>query len=399
MNPWAVNIVTAFGRGEALALALIDKGFEVTVFDLTEAFPAPYRRGTGPFPIPQSDALENHALFFDEAQALPRGLAVWLNHGPVEFSGPMAHFYVEHDAAFRLAVQNQESPQFETDWLRRFLRQFVSAFHHEPWMIESGAPFPVSKPLYLVSRSKDAVVMGFDRLQGKGNYQRCQKLHDVQIESARLTEMEIEAGKPIAVRAPQWIWCLSSQETEYLSPSVAEALFSRDIRRPEWRWLSLKGQVERGPWSDGFPRYSVAVIDSHLPWVYANMFVLEWRDKDQFEIWLKAPAESVTNVERRTVWAKEIEQHLNRRLNLGKWHVEAENYGVCPHSPVFPTAMKEWKEPSWRNWDWIAPETTSRLDLGARFEREAQSFQRLVGWRNEQLKKQGARSDQALHTP
>lgn len=399
MNPWAVNMVTAFGRGEALALALLAEGFEVSVYDLTEAFPGGYRRGYGPFPVPKGEYLDQHSIFFEEGEELPRGLTLWLKNGPLEFSGPMAHFYVEHEEAFRLAVQNQTSSQFEADWLRRFLRQFVSAYHHEPWLPESGSSYPVAKPLITVARAKEGPVMGFDRLQVKPNYQRCQKLHDVQIESARLTEMEIEAGKPIAVRAPQWIWCLSSQETEFLSPQVAEALFSRDIRRPEWRWLSLKGEVERGPWSDGFPLYSVVITDIHLPWVYANMFALEWRDKDRFEVWLKVPAESVTNLERRSVWAKEVEGHLNQRLNLGKWRVAPEEYGICPHSPVFPAAMKEWKEPTWRNWDWIAPETTARLDLGARFEREAQSYNRLVSWRNDQLRKQGARGDQAIHSP
>ncbi len=399
MSAWAVNLVTAFGRGEALALALIDKGFEVQVYDLTEGFPFEYRRGTGPFPIPQQAYLGTHTQFFEEARALPRGLVMWLDRGPVEFSGPMAHFFVEHDEAFRVAVQNQNSADFKTDWMRRFLRHFVSAFHHEPWIADDGQIFPVAKPLVLMPRAKEVAVMGFDRLQGKANYIRCQKLIDVQIESSRLTELEVEAGKPVAVRAPQWVWCLSSSETEFLNATVAEALFSRDVRRPEWQWLSLPGHCERGPWSDGFPKYSVSVADIHLPWVYSNMFVLEWRDKDKFDIWLKAPAESVRDVTRRTAWAADIDKFLNQRMSLGKWKLDPMTFGICPHSPVFPAAMKEWKEPGWRNWDWIAPETTARLDFGARFEREVQSFQRLTTWRNDMQKKQGARGDQALHAP
>lgn len=398
MSSWAVNMVTAFGRGEALALMLLDKGFEVQVYDLTEAFSPEFRRGTGPLPIPQQAYLPTHSHFFEEARALPRGLVMWLERGPVEFSGPMAHFFVEHDEAFRVAVQNQPSSEFKSDWMRRFLRHFVSAFHHEPWMIDDGQTFPVAKPLVLMPRAKEDTVMNYDRFPAK-NLIRCQKLIDVQIESSRLTEMEIEAGKPIAVRAPQWIWCLSSQETEMLSSTVAEALFSRDIRRAEWQWISMTGTCERGPWSDGFPKYSVSIADIHLPWVYANMFVLEWRDKDKYDIWLKAPAESVREASRRTVWANDIDKFLNTRMSLGKWKVDPMSFGICPHSPVFLQVMKEWKEPGWRNWDWIAPETTARLDFGARFDREVTSFQRLTNWRNDQLKKQGARGDQALHAP
>lgn len=392
-------MVTAFGRGESLALALMDKGFDIQVYDLTDAFPFEYRRGAGPFPIPQQAYLGTHTQFFEESRALPRGLVLWLKHGPVEFAGAMAHFFVEHDEAFRMAVQNQPGADYKSDWMRRFLRNFVSAYHHEPWTEDAGVPFPVGKPLVLIPRAKELAVMGFDRLIGKPNYIRCQRLIDVQIESSRLTEMEIEVGKPIAVRAPQWIWCLSSSETEALSPAVADALFSRDIRRPEWQWLSMPGKCERGPWSDGFPKYSVSINDIHLPWVYSNMFVLEWRDKDAFEVWLKAPSETVRDVARRTTWAAEIDSYLNARMNLGRWKIDPASFGICPHSPVFPGVMQEWKEPGWRNWDWIAPETTARLDFGARFEREVQSFQRLMSWRNDQIKKQGARGDQALHAP
>lgn len=397
MNPWTVCMVTAFGRGENLALALHDKGFNVTVYDLTAAFPLEYRRGTGPFPIAQGEYLSATNSFFNAAEELPKGLVLWLKDGPLEFSGPMAHFYVERSEAFRLAVQNQTSPAFAADWMRRLLRHWVSAYHVEPWQADSGRPFPVASAQFLVPRLREEMAMGFDRLQGKDIYQKCQKILDVQIEAGRLTEMEIDLGTPVAVRAPQWIWCLSSQETELLSPTVAEVLFSRDIRRAEWLWMSLQGRCERGPWNEGFPRYSVAIDDVHLPWSYANLFMLEWLDEDQFQVWLKVPSEGVRDAVKRTGWAADVERILNSRLAIAKWRLDPLAFAVCPHSLVFPEPMREWKEPGWKNWDWIAPETTARLDLGARFEREVQSYDRLLSWRNDQLKKQGARGDQALH--
>lgn len=397
MNPWTVNMVTAFGRGENLAIALHDKGFNVSVYDLTDAFPFEYRRGAGPFPIPKQAYLGAHEGFFSVTDELPRGLAVWLKEGPLEFGGPMAHFFVENHEAFRTAVQNQTSAEFSSDWLRRLLRHWISPYHHEPWQNDPGSLYPVARELRLVPRPREGTVMGFDRLHAKNMYHKCQKILDIQIESARLTEMEIDTGSPMAVKAPQWVWCLSSQETEFLNPSVSDTLFSRDVRRAEWLWMSLQGRCERGPWSDGFPRYSVAINDIHLPWTYANVFVLEWLDKDKFEVWLKVPAEAVRDANKRTTWSADIENVLSSRLGLGKWRLDPLAFAICPHSLVFPENMKEWRPPGWKNWDWIAPETTARLDLGARFEREMESYQRLLGWRNDQLKRQGARGDQALH--
>jgi len=409
MNPWTVSMVTAFGRGENLALALHDKGFNVNVYDLTAAFPFEYRRGTGPFPIPKQNFLGPHNTFLEASEELPKGLVLWLKDGPVEFGGAMAHFFVERFESFRLAVQNQSHSAFSSDWMRRFLRHWISPYHHEPWQSDQGSQFPVAREQCLVPRLREETAMGFDRFHNKEIYHKCHRLLDVQIEAGRLTEMEIDTGTPadgvsasggsLAVRAPQWVWCLSSQETEFLNPQVAEAIFSSDIRRAEWLWMSLQGRCERGPWNDGFPKYCVAVNDVHLPWSYANLFMLEWLDKDQFQVWLKVPAEGVRDASKRTGWAAEVEQILNTRLSIAKWRIDPLAFAVCPHSLVFPDFMREWKEPGWKNWDWIAPETTARLDLGARFERETESYQRLLAWRNDQMKKQGARGDQALHAP
>ncbi len=399
MSQWRVNMVTAFGRGEALAMALQEKDFDVHIFDLTQAFPLEFHRGVGPFPIPQQAYLGTHLYYFSMGEILPKGFTVWLNEGPLEFAGPMAQFYATYNEAFRVAVQGKPSAQFKDDWLRRLLRNWISPYHHEPWMLDSGEPFPVAHPLVLISRPREKSAMGFDRLQGKGNYHECSRIVDLQIESGRLQEMEVTIGKDMGVTAPQWIWCLSSEETEMINPHVAEVLFSRDIRRAEWVWIKMDGRAERGPWNDGFAKYLMVVNDIHLPWVYANAFILEWLDKENFSIWLKVPSGSARDDHKRSEWAEDVEKSLNARLNLAKWKISATAFSICPHSPVFPKRQSEWKEPGWRNWDWIAPETISRLDFGARFQREVQSFQRLLDWRADQLKKQGAQNDQALHAP
>lgn len=399
MNPWSVNIVTAFGRAENLALALHDKGFYVNLYDLTDAFPSEYRHGTGPFPIIRQAFLGPHESFFDSLTELPKGVAVWPKTGPLEFAGPMAAYFVERDPAFMAAVQDQPQKAFNEDWLRRLLWHWTSPYHFESWGAGSGTRFPVDKPLGLVARPREKLRMSFDRFQGQPNYHRAKGLKDIQIESGQITELEVDVGRPSAVRAPQWVWCLSSQETESIHPPVAETLFSRDIRRAEWLWMSMPGEAERGPWSDGFARSSIVIDDIHLPWTHANMFILEWIDESVFEVWLKVPAEAGRDVSKRTSWAADVERILNNRLSLAKFRVDPMAYKVCPNSPVFPDYMKEWKPPGWKNWDWIAPETLSRLDLSARFEGEVQSFQRLMNWRNDQIKKQGVRGDQALHAP
>ena len=401
MSVQRVNIVTAFGRGESLALALQNEGFSVGVYDLTEAFPFEYRRGAGPFPFVKQPPLQTHTEIFDQTQPLNRGLVLWLKDGPIEFSGPMARFYVEHHEAFRNAVQRTVGENFDTDWIRRFLRQWTSPYHMEPWMTDRGPSFPVDRPLGLIPRARERDAISFERLQGRPiDYIRCTQLKDVQIQSSRLIEVEVGTGSVTAVTGDQWIWCLSSLETLSLSEQVAEALFNRDIRRPEWLWISMHGDVERGPWVDGFPRYSVVINDVYLPWTHANAVMLEWIDKDKFEIWMKVPAETTRDPNQRLGWAQEVERLLTSKLALGRWKIDANAFSICPHSFVFSYAQREWAEPGWKNWDWIAPETAGRLDFTARFEREEQALRRITQWRIDQLKKQGGRkNDQAVHAP
>ena len=97
--------------------------------------------------------------------------------------------------------------------------------------------------------------------------------------------------------------------------------------------------------------------------------------------------------------ADECEAALNARLALAKWTVRRGSLSICPHSPVYEPHHKDGGRPGHRNFEWIAPETLPRLDFGARLEREAETYRRLVSYRDDRLKKQGAPRDPALHTP
>lgn len=399
---WQVNIVTAYGRGESLALELIAQGFKVHVFDVTDSLPAEYRRGVGPFPLAPGIHMPSQQYLMDESEPLKRGMVLWLREGPVEFGGPMAPFYQEnHPSLKRVAGAERPSNHFSEDWMRRFLLDWASPFYREPWQVNQGTAFPALSEVRLLPATAEKNLCTFDRYVSAGHpFQFVQKIVDVQIESGRLTEIEIESGQVTAIRAPQWVWCLSSHETHLLSPSVAEALFSRDVRHPEWLWMNFMGKCERGPWFEGFPEYLVALDDFHLPWVYANMFVMQWLNQDAFRVWVKVPTHASRDNTNRKKWASEIARLLNERFALGRWQIEDQKWSICPNSLIFSERVREWAEPGWKNWDWIAPETLPRLDMAARLEREAASLKRIVQWRSDQIKKQGPRNnDTSVHAP
>lgn len=397
MSAWQVNIVTAFGRGETLALALQERDFEVNVFDFTSAFSNEYATSFGPFPISLKAPLETQVTVLKKVGPLARGLVFWLKDGPIELNGPLNAFFARTHLALKNLKLEQISPDFGSDWVRRFLTQWTSPFHSESWEASSSSIFPHDSEVGLWPENEDDP--GFKTFARTGRYLAAQKIVDVQIERSRLTEMEVDSGQSQAVRAPQWIWCLSSFETEKLNPEVAASLFNREVRKPEWSWISFEGTAVRGPWSLGFPEYAIVLEDECLPWVYANLSVLRWRDEERFQVWIKVPVNSLSNDRVRASWAQELKELYSARLPQAKWTIDSSKFSICPHSSVLESRAREWNQPSWRNWDWIAPETMNRLDWSARFEKENASLQRLIQWRSDVIKKQGAQGDTALHAP
>ncbi|MBX3021303.1 MAG: hypothetical protein KF799_06450 [Bdellovibrionales bacterium] len=398
MIPWEVNLVTAFGRGETLAQQLQNNAFHVRVLDFTAAFPREYLRGPGPFPIANEVSGAEAKTFLAESEKLERGLAFWLPDGPLELNSAMTPFYAETRADVK--ALHHPVAEFKNDWLRRFLLQWASPLHMESWALETRSMFPFDSELGLIPSYEEKQVMTFERFQAQGHpVISCQTIEDVGIDGSRLAEIVVSAGQSMAYGADQWIWCLSSRETEMLNAEIAEQIFNRGIWRPEWSWVSFHAACEAGPWLDGFPGYMVVIGDVFLPWVYANSVIVRRTQGDNFQMWMKVPSKTLGDADQRRRWSMEAETLLNSRLSLAKWNVDSAQWGICPHSPVFEAHHKDWGAPAWKNFEWIAPERLERLDMGARLEREADCFVRLEQWRNDQIKKQGASSDSSVHAP
>lgn len=398
MTNWQINLVTAFGRGEALAEALQNNAFSVRILDFTKAFSSEYAKGTGPFPIALDAGLPEHKKWLAEAERVERGLAFWLPEGPVELGSPMTPFYAETRNDVK-ALQGRAA-EFKDDWLRRFLLQWASPLHHEPWTVDSGPMFPYESEIGLIPSYDEAQVMTFERFHSQGHpVISCTKIEDLQVDGSRLSEIAVEAGQSMAYTADQWVWCLSSRETEMLNPELAPRLFNKGIWRPEWSWVSFQAGCEAGPWLDGIPGYMIAVGDVFLPWVYANAVIVRRLQPDGLRLWMKVPAKQTGDSAQRARWAAEAEALLNSRLSMAKWTVDAAEMAICPHSPVFEAHHRDWGVPSWKNFEWIAPENMERLDMAARFEREIECFERLTQWRSDQIRKQGVPRDPTVHAP
>lgn len=388
---WSVNLVSAFGRGETLALALQENGFQVRILDFTEALPEEYHRGLGPFPIVKHDFLPAQKEFLNEVRPLPGSISFWLPDGPVELGGRLGLFYSDTRSDVKTWREDSKATDFNSTWLRRFLRQWAAPYYSESWKEDRQAIFPAELELGLIDHAKEPMAASFEHFADLGHQRTsCKKMESVVIESRRIQQLD-------GWKSDQWIWCLSGHETKAISEKVAGQVFPHGPSEPQWVWLSMNVRHQHGPWSNGIPDYTVILNDLYLPWTHTNLAILRRLEQDVYRCWLRVPFTQAADPAHRGAWAQQLRASLEKRLPMAKWQIESQRYSVCPHSPVYSPELKDNHGNNWKNWDWIAPESLVRLDYSARLESEAFSFQRLTEWRNDQIKKQGASRDQALH--
>ncbi len=400
MKGWLVGIVSAFGRGETLALALHERGFRVKVIDLTPAFSNVYHRGLGPFPVVNKVFMPAQRDLLQALPPLEGGLSIWLKNGPLELNGPMTSVHMQNSPALKAWKEQESHTEFSQAWLNRWLKEWASPVFRESSPELDRSPFPAHEPMKLVPIEMEARCMSFHRRSHPAvEVLATQSLKDIRTENSRIAEIEIESSGTRVIGADQWVWCLSSSETHRIAPEVATRVFWRGIVQPEWCWLNFECTMNRGPWSAGWPNYCVLIGDVYLPWVYSNAAVLRKLDDDRLRIWLKVPYARVEDIDGRRGWAMGIENLLRSHLPQADFKVDSSVWQVCPSSFVYAEETLLHGGGRWKNWDWISPENLPRLDLSARLEREAQSFERLLRWQREQVRKQGGRNDQALHAP
>lgn len=401
MSPWKVTIVTAFGRGESLALMLADSGFTVRILDFTPGLPKRYGSGPGPFPILQQMFLPSQKPIVTELQILSRGICFWLPSGPIELAGPMASFYQEHNPAVMTLVTNEEGADFESDWMRKWMHHWVSPYYCESWQRTFGRSFSGREPLGFWNEQDEKDHFSFTSFKSTGgDYSECSGLVDMQAVGSRLVEIEAESKRSFAEQSEQWIWQLSTHETRLLNPRVAETLFGRDVREPTWHWMCVTAELSQARGPTGMPDYGAMVEDLYQPWTHENVIVWRWLTDFKVQLWLKVPASYWEDEASRRQVLVRMQSVWEMRMPGVKWKFDFDSWWVNPACAQYPLSTREWSLAHWKNWNWISPESDGRVDFAARLESGAQAYHRLIQWRNDLVQKQGEKQgDSEIHAP
>lgn len=386
-----VNLISAFGRADGLAVELKRRGFSVTLYDFTKQMAQGQDLSGGPFPlVVGSTALE---LLNNVKEAeLPRGIVFWLPQGPLELSGPMAEYFSSQNLAIQYlregGLRRRRANDFSIEWMSQFLYQLAS-----PWLTEStkaysmNGTFPYDQALVLLKDATYLAVLEKNARDAGVEYIKAETMPSIELDGRRIKG------------SASWVWCLSSFATQNLSEDLAKKLFP-EVLEPDWQWVRMDLRSSIGTWWSGVPSWSIVIEDIYLPWTHDNMFVLRKRSGGNWEAWMKVPFHRLSEPTAWHAWARGVENVLLRRLPHGQWRADESSLKTGPQGSIYDFEKRNWQAPNLSNFYFCAPEVLPRLDVACWNETMVKFIPKLEDAAGREARRaKGAQNDQTLHAP
>lgn len=436
-----VVIVSAFGRGNWLAMELATRGWKVTFVDVTgqmgEWEP---EDAEGPFGLFDVVAASQKSRLMDEGECrpVPQGWTLWLSSGPVECGGELTRFQLEKrgisesvEAYLRYpTTSSSASPSVSTDrawdresergrrallnqpfektWFAHLTHQLASTVIRENHLsLERGWPLPVFSPFLIRQATRKGWQKGLAACQAAGVKVRANaSIRDLRLNGRLVDAIEVAVAEERSgvERGRSFVWMLSSLETKRFPESVQTALFPEGAVEPDWFWARFQVDLRGRVFDDQIPLHAVLLEDPFLPWTHVNLMVMRKRAGGHaaIDVWMRLPA-----------WARfdgaylegvrvEMERVLETRLPQAEPRtsmpaVESRLPEAKLGAPRFPVYEKKklarLKELSAKNLFFDGPEHWTTLDWLGQYRHQATIFAGLeklkVAWEAAALKAGG----------
>lgn len=333
LRPATVVLVSAFGRGNALALALKKNGFTVTLVDVGQSIlqkrewmaPEDAEGPFGCFALPDGAELNTAwSEAYHDQHACPSGLSLWLSDGPLDLSGPMAsrtrwqnlglsqltHRYL--DSLSTSGGPSRESERnrkilakipFRESWAANLAHALMSTRHAESYeALGLDCASPLAAPYGFCQASWAGWESGLKILERAGvTVRRKALVRDLRLDGREVDALEIEDSRAGIERARAFVWLLSGAESQVLRKSVFDLIFPQGLIEPKWQWLRQTVRLEGNRPADALPGMTLMIGDVFLPWSRENMMILRRRaqsgdDFRGFDVWQKLPITARTDL-------------------------------------------------------------------------------------------------------
>lgn len=435
MTETRVAIVSCYGRGHWLAVALQRAGLVVQLLDVSDSIGSwILEEAEGPFGIFQNDRVESsqweRLIEDDPPLATPAGWTLWLKSGPVEFRGAVTKHRLSQlgiGAELISVLQGRPSAgdlrkvsmqSFAQNWLGQLAEQLTASDYRPNAQALQMDLAEAYRPDWFgtfhsrqASRAGHLRSLDWCRRQGVKVWPKAQVV-DLSLHNRRdLKGLEVKAEDSQVAQVidfEQLIWCLTSEETQMLNAGVAKTLYPTGALEPEWLWTRFRVRIGAGDLRDNLPQHLVLLEDPDLPWTHENLLLLiHTGSADLFDVWMKLPNGQRFNRGYLTERADELLVLLGKRLvntpvELANLPIGAEFTAAevgPPRQPVFNAEQRRKFRPAeFRNLSLDSVEQRPALGWNSQFVTEQQIFRKIIAWwqalqEKEQAQKKASRKE------
>jgi hypothetical protein len=429
-----VVIVSAFGRGNWMAAELAGKAVAVQLVDVTDHLGrwAP-EDWEGPFGFFRHDDLLSSQVtrlteedYHDE---LADGFTVWVKEGPLDMRGHLANYWLDKIPGYALSkkyiqtfhtVAKADLEDVEDDllnegfaknWIAQLAHQLASpVFTPNALGLQEGEPLPLFAPFAIRRVTRKGLAKSLDWCRSLGvEVLGGAKLVDVALEGRNCVGVQFGGDVARVVQAENFVWCLSSAETQFLAPNATAHFFPKGVLNPEWSWMRWRVQGQLGNYAGAVPAHFVMIDDLGLPWTHANLLIVQRCEVDgKFDVWARIPAHHRFQRGFCEEFGREIAAKLDGRIPNFKCAVQDQpqdyHYDVSELGPsllpVFDAATRAaWSPRGLKNVEFDGVEAARNLDWTGRFARQNQIVAKLLKWKQARLAKleKGGGRDRSIH--
>lgn len=418
-----VVIVSAFGRGHALAHELRLQDIPVTLLDVSPSLgesSADDEEGPFGFFSQGLTTTESQRMLEESPLLQIQGFAWMLPRGPIEMRGALANLHRESyqipqtvwDWVYGEGPSAVKDHQYllNGDFTETWFYHLSRAFHSNHWspnyragLVEGSLPFGSDFMLRSVHRA--GLQKSLEALSQSGVIVKAPvEILDVAREgTTKLKSFEIRRANSDSTELLGFetaVWFLSGEETERLSPKLQEKLLPSGVLRPKGSWVRARLKLPPAPPREALPLSSVWVQDTDLPWSHDNLFALaRTPNAELFDLWLRLPESFRFQKDYVQGQIQACVEALEARLGVAGISLYEEPVAIRKTSvevgpsrfPLFDE--KEWQDyshPKWRNFDWVSPETSMGLGWNFTFLRARKTAKDVKLWwqiREEERKK------------
>lgn len=413
-------IVSAFGRGNWLAAELSKAGIKTCLVDVTDSFGrwSP-EDSEGPFGFFQSEnILESQVTRLHEEdyfESIPEGFVVWTGSGVLDTSGPISnellekwqvdkdqqdylrHFSTSKGGDVSQIKKRFAHKSFKSNWFTQLCHSLAApSFNESSFALRFGEPLPVFSPHFLRRTSRRGYEQNLKWVESWGSRVLSKaKLVDLNWQSRFVQGLEVSSDWSGVLTAEQYVWCLTAEETEYLSVDIRNKIFPKSSLRPQWQWQRYRVQIrgEKNQIHQQMPLQVVCIEDMGLPWTHENLFILQRSvTAEDYDLWMRLPSSQRFHRSYIEEKGEKAIRNLGRRLpgcdvKISQWPTECEyDYQALGPSrfPVYSSEdLQNQTRNSWINLHFDSPETWPRLDWSGQLLAQQKIRNLVLDWKEE----------------